>query len=82
MSSLPNERHHRVDVLRADIAGPIIQIPPLSNSTPFQITQMKYRLTEGNGECFYYLGERSGDSISNTPPPLILNAAIAVSGNH
>ena len=21
-----------------------------------QVTQMQYRLSEGNGECFYYLG--------------------------
>ena len=25
-----------------------------------QITQMKYRLAEGSGECFYYLGEELG----------------------
>ena len=24
-----------------------------------QVTQLKYRLSEGNGECFYYLGEPS-----------------------
>ncbi len=23
------------------------------------VTQMKFRLSEGNGECFYYLGEPS-----------------------
>ena len=22
-----------------------------------QVTQMKYRLAEGNGECFYFIGE-------------------------
>jgi GTPase len=22
-----------------------------------QVTQMKYRLSEGSGECFYYIGE-------------------------
>ena len=23
---------------------------------PVQVTQMKYRLSEGSGECFYYIG--------------------------
>ena len=26
------------------------------------VTQMKFRLSEGNGECFYYLGEPSASA--------------------
>lgn len=29
-----------------------------------QITQMKYRLTEGNGECFYYIGEHETEGCT------------------
>ena len=27
------------------------------------VTQMKFRLSEGNGECFYYLGEPTNDPL-------------------
>ena len=27
------------------------------HSFVLQVTQMKYRLAEGNGECFYFIGE-------------------------
>jgi hypothetical protein len=27
-----------------------------SSGRPLQITQMKFRLSEGRGECFYYIG--------------------------
>ena len=30
------------------------------------VTQMKFRLSEGNGECFYYLGE-PGASMQEEP---------------
>ena len=28
-----------------------------NSSLDLQVTQLKYRLSEGNGECFYYIGE-------------------------
>lgn len=31
-----------------------------------QVTQMKFRLSEGNGECFYYLGAQSADILMHT----------------
>ena len=31
------------------------------------VTQMKFRLSEGNGECFYYLGEHAGGPSASNP---------------
>lgn len=28
-----------------------------------QVTQMKYRLSEGSGECFYYIGAPAADVL-------------------
>ena len=35
-----------------------------------QATQMKYRMAEGSGECFYYLGEPLSQGCSPFEQPL------------
>lgn len=40
------------------------------------VTQMKFRLSEGNGECFYYLGEPGASAASASCPLQLRSVAV------
>ena len=40
------------------------------------VTQMKFRLSEGNGECFYYLGEQTYETLSHRVSRITLHSEI------
>ncbi len=47
-----------------------------------QVTQMKYRLAEGNGECFYFIGESQLTNLVYVDTPNSTNLCCSCILNH